>query len=209
VESGPSFLVACALALLAGCASSSGDVRRVDRDRPIERYGFILYPPSQGDWSLAEKPETDRTEILLLEGFDAQAPTGKIVLTTAISARIASTPAEVFSKHFKDQHDALERLSKIGAQPSSGRFKDLASETTWGQFKGQEFVRVTRRVEERDNPIDPSAVLILETRSTWIFHPTRPTTSLCVMFSHRAPAGEAMPPLAELEESFFSRLAFD
>jgi hypothetical protein len=94
------------------------------------------------------------------------------------------------------------------SRPSSGRFKDLSSETAWGELQGQELVRVSRSGEERDNPNDPSAVLQLDERTTWLFHPHQPATVVRVVVSHRRPVGGEPPSLVELERSFLAKLAF-
>jgi hypothetical protein len=202
-------IAACSLALLAGCASPQSEFRPIEHpDRPIERLGFVLYPPSDGPWSLNETKEGGVVQLIFEKNSETPKSSEKITPTTFIRVLIARTPPEKFSKLFANQHVALEQLSKDGAQPSAGRFKDLVDEVTWGQLKGQEVSRVLRRVEERDNPVDRSAVLIVESRSTWIFHPTQATTSMWVMVSHRCPQGQEMPALAGMEEDFLSKIAF-
>jgi len=202
-------LSASVLAWLSCCVSPAAVLKPIEHpDQPIQRLGFVLYPPAEGKWSMAEKPDGYRTHIILGEFLEPSATSEKIRPTTAISIQIARTPPEEFAKLFASPHVALEELSKECAQPSTGRFKTLASDTTWGQLRGQEFVRVVRRDEERDNPIDPSAVLVLESRSTWIFHPTQPTSSMRVLISRRSLEGDGMPAITDLEENFFSKLSF-
>jgi hypothetical protein len=203
------FMVAGSLALLSGCAGNPSGFERIhDPELPIERRGFVVYPPSQGDWSLNETTAKDTTRLIIARDVDAAPQGGKIGATTHIIVSFAEPSEEVFSQYFTDQHDALEKLSKELSQPATGRFKDLSCETSWGTIHGQEFSRVVRRVEERENPIDPSAVLVMEQRTTWVFHPTKPRASMRVEFSHRRPAGQPMEPISELEDAFLAKLEF-
>jgi len=203
-------LIISALAWLAGCASPTVGFQRIEHpERPIQRTGFVLYLPSEGTWSMAESDEEGLTRLLFKQDLGAPTESGKIQPTTAISVEIAHTPAERFAELYPNQHAALEAFSTDAAKPSTGRFKDLSSDTTWGQVQGQEFARVARRCEERDNPIDPSAVLVLDASSTWLFHPNRPVTCMWVLITHRGHEGQPMPSIADLEKQFFSKLAFE
>lgn len=206
----PNLVLASSLALVLGCASNESGFERIEHpDRPIERMGFVIYPPSGGNWSLDESTGKDATRLILARDVGAAPKGDKVRATTHITVSFAQPSEEQFSKYFTDQHDALEKLSDEWSQPSTGRFKDLACETSWGTIKGQEFSRVIRRVEERNNPIDPSAVLVMDVRTTWVFHPTKPRTSMRVEFSHRRPDGQPMEPISELEDAFFAKLEFD
>ena len=206
----PALVAGLALSGLGGCASPTYEFRPIeDPDLPIRRHGFVLYPPSPGSWKLGEWDEKNRAHLLFGEELGAAEPSDKLHATTAITVDIAGMTPEEFAKHFPTQRAALEACSKEWAQPGAERFTDLANETTWGQLHGQEYARVARRVEERGNPIEPSAVLVLETRTTWLFHPTRPGTSMRVMFSHRCRQGEEPRSMSELEERFLARMSFE
>jgi hypothetical protein len=195
---------------LASCASHPppSEFRPIERsDQPIEHLGIIMYPPPEGTWTLGEKEEEGGAQILFMKEM-AASTSGRIGPSTYVSVNIDRIPAEKFSQNFPNQHAALERICQKQAQPSSGRFKDLSCETSWGEFKGQEVARVSRKCEERENPQDPMAVLIVETRSMFVFHPRQPTTVMWLMISQRYPQGRTMPSLASLEEQFLSRLSF-
>lgn len=196
--------------LLASCASHPppSEFRPIERsDQAVEHLGVVMYPPIEGTWSLGQKVEEGGAQILFMKEM-AASTSGRIGPSTYVSVNIDQMPAEKFSQNFPNQHAALERLAQKQTQPSSGRFRDVSCEMTWGEFRGQEVARVARKTEERENPQDPLAVLVVETRSMFVFHPRQPTTVLWVMISQRYPQGRTMPSLASLEEQFLSRLSF-
>lgn len=205
-----SLAVLLAALLFASCAAHPppSEFHPIERsDQAIEHLGVIMYPPPEGTWSLGEKEEDGGAQILFMKEM-AASTTGKIGPSTYVSVNIDRMPADKFSQNFPNQHAALEKLCQKQTQPSTGRFKDLSCETSWGEFKGQEVARVHRKCEERENPQDPMAVLIVETRSMFVFHPRQPTTVIWLMISQRYPQWRSMPPLEELEDRFLSRLSF-
>jgi len=206
---GRSLLATCLFSLLGSCVGPGNGLRRIEHpEQPLEHRGVVCYPPAEGAWWLGEDEEQTESGLLFREDLGAPDPSAKIGPSTFITLFIADTPPAEFSKHYPGQHAALEALARAAARPSSGRFKDLSSETSWGTLQGQEFVRLTRSREERDNPVDPAAVLREDERTTWLFHPHQPATVVRVVVSHRRPAGGEFPSLVELEQSFLARLAF-
>lgn len=195
--------------LVASCAAPQGDFKLIEHpDQPIEREGVTIYAPAEGSWSLGEHAEGAELRLLLLKDFGPPAPAGKVIPTTYVALQIVRLPVPRFEQQFPSKHAALEAYAKDTSKPATGRFTDLTSETSWGTLHGQEFVRISRSAEERDNPQEPSAVLRMDTHITFLFHPNQPATAIRVEVSQRCRAGEQMPSLAALEESFLAKLAF-
>lgn len=197
-------------AVLSGCSSQSTQRRPVtSSSQSLQAFGVLVLPPAGDGWYVSEQKSAAAWNVLFEKEPRPEDSDKKIRVTTFVRVNVERVDRESIDKKYPSDRAALEHVRDQLAAPASGRFVDAPGRTSWSTLQGATCLRYSRSTEERQNPADPSAVLIIETENACCFHPRDRNVAVWIQVSRRFPRGTAASAVDNLMTTFLQNVRFE